>query len=55
MVDKAVAEKGPLTVEVFKNNVIGRRFYDSYGFQHVDEFVHEASGQDTIRMSFSAE
>jgi len=55
MVDKAVAEKGLLTVEVFKENVIGRRFYNAYGFRDVEEFIHEASGQATIRMSFSTE
>jgi putative acetyltransferase len=55
MVDKAVVEKGHLTVEVFKENAIGRRFYDNYGFQDVGEFVHEGSGQPTIRMLFSTE
>jgi putative acetyltransferase len=53
MVDKAVAKKGPLTVEVFKENTLGRRFYTAYGFQAVEEFIHEASGQPTIRMSIS--
>ena len=28
LVDKAVEERGPLKVEVFKANVIGRHFYD---------------------------
>ncbi len=53
MVDKATAQKGTLKVEVFKDNVIGRRFYDAYGFREVEEFVHEASGQATLRMSYS--
>ena len=52
MVDNAVAEKGALKVEVFKDNVIGRRFYDAYGFRDVEEFIHEASGQATMRMSY---
>jgi putative acetyltransferase len=55
MVDMAVSEKGALLVEVFKENSIGRGFYNSYGFLKVDEFVHEASGQTTFRMSYSPE
>lgn len=53
MVDKAAAEKGALKVEVFKDNVIGRRFYNAYGFRDIEEFIHEASGQATLRMSYS--
>lgn len=51
LLDKAIAEKGPLKVEVFKENTIGRRFYDACGFHAVDEYVHEPSGQETIRMA----
>jgi len=53
LVDKAVAENGSLTVEVFKKNVIGRRFYDGYGFRPVDEYFHEPSGQATLRMKLA--
>lgn len=53
MVDLAVAEKGALTVEVFKANTLGRRFYDGYGFKANEEFLHQASGQPTIRMSYT--
>jgi putative acetyltransferase len=53
MVDMAVAQKGSLKVEVFKENAIGRRFYDAYGFREAEEFIHEASGQATLRMSFT--
>lgn len=53
MVDKAVAEKGALRVDVFKENVIGRSFYDAYGFIGAEESLHEASGQTTIRMAYS--
>lgn len=55
MVDKAVAEKGALTVEVFRDNTIARPFYEAYGFHYVDEYVHEASGQVTLRMTYSPE
>lgn len=53
MLDKAVAEKGSLQVEVFKENPRGRRFYTAYGFQGTEEFTHELSGQRTIRMTFT--
>lgn len=44
MVDHAVALRGPLRTEVFKENTIGRRFYDRYGIVVVGEYLHEPSG-----------
>jgi len=53
MVDKAVAEKGRhLKVEVFMENIIGRGFYETYGFTEVEEFLHEGSDQSTVRMTY---
>ena len=52
MLDKAVAEKGALQVEVFKENARARRFYRAYGFEGTEEFIHELSGQPSIRMTF---
>lgn len=54
MVDKAVAEKGPLTVDVFEENVIGRRFYETYGFQKIGDYVFERTGSVTFKMSLGA-
>lgn len=53
LMDKAVAEKGALTLEVFKDNKVGRRFYASYGFVEQAEFVDELSGQLTLRLGFT--
>ena len=53
MVDRAVAEKGAMTVEVFKLNSIGRRFYNAYGFEYTDEGLHDPTGQIIVRMSFA--
>jgi putative acetyltransferase len=53
LVDKAVTEKGPLKVEVFRDNVIGRGFYDAYGFRKTEELIHEDSGQAILRMTFA--
>ena len=52
LMDTAINIKGDVTVDVFKQNKIGRRFYDSYGFKAVKEYLHEPSGQVTITMAF---
>lgn len=45
LMDKAVLEKGALKVEVFKNNSIGRRFYELFGFRYGHEYIHEQTGE----------
>lgn len=50
MVDHAFALHGPLRVEVFQRNEIGRRFYKRYGFVELEEYRHEPSGELTIKM-----
>jgi putative acetyltransferase len=42
-----------LEVEVFKNNKIGRAFYDKYGFKKIREYLHEETKQDLIRMEYT--
>ena len=51
MVDYVVSLKGPLRVEVFKDNKLGRPFYERYGFEFVEEYLHEQSGAITFKMS----
>ncbi len=51
LVDCAVALKGPLTVEVFLENTVGRPFYERYGFQFVEDEFHEPSGQLNRKMA----
>jgi putative acetyltransferase len=53
LVDKVAAETGSLTVEVFEQNAIGRRFYERYGFRQVDVYTHATSGQVTLRMKLA--
>lgn len=50
LVDYALDLRGRLEVDVFKENVVGRRFYDRYGFTIVSERVHDQTGHDLLRM-----
>ncbi|MBV0914043.1 GNAT family N-acetyltransferase [Anianabacter salinae] len=54
MVDHVVAIKGPLTVEVFKDNKIGLPFYERCGFVVSGEGVFGASGDETFKMAMPA-
>lgn len=54
LTDHAVGLHGPLRVEVFAQNHVGRRFYDRYGFVETDRYMHEPSGEMTIRMAMPA-
>ena len=54
MVDHIVAIKGPLTVEVFKDNKIGLPFYERYGFVVIGEGVFDVSGDETFKMAMPA-
>ncbi|MDU9002240.1 GNAT family N-acetyltransferase [Sedimentitalea todarodis] len=51
LVTFAVDLKGPLTVDVFRDNRIGRAFYDRVGFAFVAEELHEASGQMSRKLA----
>ena len=39
-----------LEVEVFEKNKMGRAFYDKHGFHLVNEFTHQESGENVLRM-----
>jgi len=41
-----------IEVEVFKDNKIGRAFYDKYGFKTTKEHVHEETKRVLLRMKF---
>ena len=40
-----------LEVEVFKENKIGRAFYEKYGFKKIDEYIHDVTGNKILRMN----
>ena len=54
LMDKAVAERGTLELDVFAANVIGRRFYDRYGFVDADDYLHAPTGQRVLRLTLPA-
>ena len=54
MVDHVVSLKGPLTVEVFKDNKIGLPFYKRYGFEVTGEGVFDVTGDETFKMALPA-
>lgn len=39
-----------LELNVFEANTLGRRFYESYGFQDVGRSIHEATGEPELRL-----
>lgn len=51
LVSFAIDLKGLLTVEVFRDNEIGRAFYERVGFEFVADELHEASGQISRKMA----
>ena len=52
LMDKAVELRGSLFLDVFKENSIGRAFYDRYGFRTAREHIHEQTGNALLRMEF---
>lgn len=53
LVDKAMKLYGDLSVKVFKENTIGRAFYNKYGFEIVGELTWEETGDLLIEMKYS--
>jgi len=54
LMDKAKDIHGELEVEVFKVNTIGRKFYSRYGFEQLAETHHEPTGQQVLRLKYTA-
>ncbi len=52
LVDKACEIHCNLIVEVFEDNIIGRRFYTKYGFKIIDKKFHSESGKTMIIMEY---
>tara|TARA_R110002072_G_C7839268_1_gene524829 strand:- start:750 stop:977 length:228 start_codon:yes stop_codon:yes gene_type:complete len=52
--DKARDLNRDLEVEVYKDNTIGRNFHSKYGFESLEEKLHESAGQHVFRLKFTA-
>jgi putative acetyltransferase len=52
LVNFILAQHKELEVEVFKENKIGRAFYDRFGFETFKEEMNEESQQLVLRMSY---
>ena len=50
LMDHAQSLYGPLELEVFKANRVGRAFYDQYGFKVVEEYFYGAVEQPMLKM-----
>ena len=51
LMDHAAELRDSLFLDVFKENSIGRRFYDRYGFRFQYEHVHERTGHMQLRLA----
>lgn len=55
LMDEARASRDHLELDVFEANVIGRAFYERYGFRVVGERVDEATGLRVLRLELRRE
>ena len=53
LMDKARSLHSSLELDVFKENSIGRKFYDRYGFIVQNETLDEGSGQQILRLLYT--
>jgi len=50
LVDFVAKQNKVLEVDVFEKNTIGRAFYKKYGFNQVNQYLHEESGNVVLRL-----
>ena len=50
LMDHARGLRDSLVLDVFMENVVGRRFYERYGFVQMGEHLHEETGFTLLRM-----
>lgn len=50
LMDWARTARSVLELDVFEANSTGRRFYEGYGFEYVGRHLHDASGQQELRL-----
>lgn len=52
LVDFIKKKHSVLEVEVFEKNLIGRAFYNKYGFERIEKYNHKESGNEVLRLKF---
>lgn len=52
LMDHAASLHDELFLDVFEDNVIGRRFYDRYGFRFERRHLHEQTGHMQLRLVY---
>ena len=50
LMDDARKRRPHLELSVFEANLIGRRFYEAYGFRTIERRIEETSGQPELRL-----
>ena len=50
LMDHARGIRDELELDVFKDNAVGRSFYEKYGFSQVGEHLHEETGLMQLRL-----
>jgi len=53
LMDHAAGLQDSLYLDVFKENAVGCRFYDRYGFRFEREHVHEQTGHAQMRLVYT--
>ena len=53
LMNKALELHAQLEVDVFKNNPLGRAFYERCGFHWIEDRIHEETGQPILRLGFT--
>ena len=53
LMHKARELHSELEVEVFEDNLIGRKFYIDYGFEPLSKKIHDETGYELIRLKFT--
>jgi putative acetyltransferase len=54
LMDMACSLHDTVELEVFQANSIGRAFYAKYGFEPIDEFTLDETGEPTIRLRYGS-
>lgn len=54
LMDITTQQHSTLVLDVFEKNSMGRRFYKRYGYREISEYVHEPTGQQVIRLSYTS-